>query len=93
MSSYFGLLCLIVCIIHNQEAKLIEKFQEENVIVVQLQNDGKGKWICKWNYDFALNTFCFYCLLGKCELHYTFYDIVYCWCLLANIAKCQITIM
>ena len=90
MSSYFGLLCLIVCIIHNQEAKLIEKFQEENVIVVQLQNDGKGKWI---NGIMYFEYICFYCLLGKCELHYTFYDIVYCWCLLAFIAKCQITIM
>ena len=44
MSYYFGLLGIIVCIIHNQEAKLIENFQEENVIVFQLQNDGKGKW-------------------------------------------------
>ena len=44
MAYYFGLLGIIVCIIHNQEAKLIENFQEENVIVFQLQNDGKGKW-------------------------------------------------
>ena len=44
MVYYFGFWGIILCIIHNQEAKLIENFQEENVIVFQLQNDGKGKW-------------------------------------------------
>merc|ERR1712110_246956 len=42
MAYYFGLLGIIVCIIHNQEAKLIENFQEENVIVFQMQKDGKA---------------------------------------------------
>ena len=62
MAYYFGLLGIIVCIIHNQEAKLIENFQEENVIVFQLQNDGKGKWnnsLLVYYYYYFISVNCF----------------------------------